>query len=111
MAREPLQCPFCKETLEPPSEIKLRFETIEGGRCTCGAVYVYDRTGRNLGEAFTSALVLAYDEDYDKAFSAPEGDYEEAVIRYYQRLGRFVEGEGDRLDRSPKFYFLKRKKV
>src|SRR3989304_3706659 len=102
------KCPFCGSLLEPPVEIKSGFEVFEGGKCSCGAVYVYDRTGRKLGEALTEALVFAHDGDYDKAFTSDE-DYEEAVIRHNQRLNRFLEGDGGRLDRSPKFYFLRLK--
>jgi hypothetical protein len=96
-----------------PEDIKTPFgDVIEGGRCeNCGAVYVYDRTGRKLGEAYTEALVLAYEWDYDRAFSAPEGDYEEAVIRYNARIGRFFLGEGSFKDKMAKFYFVKRKRV
>ncbi len=107
-----LQCPFCGETPGIPIEIVTPFgDTIEGGNCRCGAVYVYDRTGRKLGEAYTEALVLAYGWDYDRAFAAPEGSYEEAVVRFNSRVRKFIVGEGDIKDRSAKFCFIKRKKA
>lgn len=104
------RCPFCDRLLEPPIEIKSGYEVFDGGKCLCGAVYVYDQTGRKLGEALTQALIYAHNGDYESAFSNEEG-YEEAVIRYNQRLGRFLPGDGGRLERSPKFYFLKLKGV
>jgi|Deesub1362A_J573_1020465.scaffolds.fasta_scaffold00168_57 hypothetical protein len=106
-----LKCPFCGEVPEPMSEIDTPFgDTIEGGSCGCGAVYVYDRTGRKLGESYTEALVLAYDWDYDAAFFTAEEEYEEAVIRFDIRMRKFLGGEGNFRDKSPKFYFIKKKK-
>lgn len=105
-----LKCPFCNEFPEPPGDVKTPFGgAVEGGRCSCGAIYVLDRTGRMLGEAFSEALAYAFDWDYDAAFSAPEGFYEETVIRFNQRGRKYLMGEGDFKDRFPKFYFIKRK--
>ncbi len=64
-----------------------------------------------LGEAFTEALVMAFEWDYDAAFSAPEGSYEEGVVRFNPRVTQFLLGEGDARDRSPRFYFVRRKKA
>lgn len=106
-----LRCPFCGEVAGVPVDIRTPFgDEIEGGYCDCGAVYVFDRTGRKLGEAFTEALVLAFDWDYDAAFSAPDGSYEEAVMRFNPRIRKFLEGEGSFNDRCGRFYFVRRKK-
>lgn len=105
-----LRCPFCKEPAREPEEISLQFDTFEGGACPCGSVYTYDRTGRMLGEAYSRALLYAFGGDYDKAFSTPEEQYSEVVIRYNQRVRQFIEGEGSIKDRLPTFYFLKVKK-
>ena len=83
--------------------------SIDAGRCGCGAIYVFDRSGRQLGEAYSEALAMAYDWDYDRAFSTPEEDYEEAVVRYNPRFCKYMEGEGSPKDRSPKYCFIKRK--
>lgn len=107
-----LKCPLCGETPGIPSDIDTPFGgEVEGGTCGCGAVYVYDRTGKMLGEAFTEALVMAFEWDYDAAFSAPEGSYEEGVVRFNPRVTQFFMGEGDARDRSPRFYFVRRKKA
>lgn len=106
-----LRCPFCKGIPGVPADVPTPFgDEVEGGHCECGAVYVYDRSGRKLGEAFTEALVMAFEWDYDAAFAAPEGSYEEAVIRFNPRVGQFLDGEGSYKDRSGRFYFVRRKK-
>ena len=62
-----------------------------------------------LGEAYSDALVLAYDGDYEAPFNAPEGDYEEMVMTFSTKLNRFVIDK-DRLPRRVmKFFFIKRK--
>ncbi len=107
-----LQCPFCGEVPTVPVEIDTPFgSTVDGGNCPCGAVYVYDRTGRMLGEAFSDALALAYEWNYDAAFAAAEGSYEEGVVRFNKRARKFMTGEGDPRDRSARFYFILRKKA
>lgn len=107
-----LKCPFCECPQGAPCEVKTPFgDSLDAGRCGCGAIYVYDRSGRKLGEAYSDAIAFAYDWDYDAAFSAGEGEYEEAVIRYDPRSRRYYLGDGTFKDRSPKFYFIKRKKV
>jgi|GEM_PF-815307 len=107
-----LKCPLCGQTPGIPSDIDTPFGgEVEGGNCDCGAVYVYDRTGRMLGEAYSEALVMAFDWDYDAAFSAPEGSFDEGVVRYNGRTNQFFEGEGDVRDRSARFYFVRRKKT
>ena len=107
-----LKCPFCAEVPTVPVGIDTPFgSTVDGGNCSCGAVYVYDRTGRMLGEAFSDALALAFEWNYDAAFSADEGAYEEGVIRFNKKTRKFFSGEGDPRDRSARFYFILRKKA
>ncbi len=102
-----LSCPFCGRSPEGPRKIQMRFGETTGGHCECGAVYVYDETGRMLGEAFNDALALLYREDYDAAYSAAEGEYEEEIITYEKRLRRYAQGAGP-YDRSAKYLFLKK---
>jgi hypothetical protein len=107
-----LKCPFCAEIPTVPVEIDTPFGgTVDGGNCPCGAVYVYDRTGRMLGEAFSDALALAFEWNYDSAFSAAEDSYKEGVVRFNKRARKFFSGEGDPRDRSARFYFIRRKKA
>jgi hypothetical protein len=65
------------------------------GRCSsCGAVYAYDISGRNLGAAFVEALVFACNLDWDLAWSLlPEEDYlQQDVAKYDVQTHRIVPG-------------------
>jgi hypothetical protein len=79
---EPL-CPFCGESFAPPAEISTRLGFITGGRCVCGAVYVFDPSKKNMGEAFMDALAYACNDDWDLAMSLKrDTDYDEALLAY-----------------------------
>lgn len=107
-----LKCPFCDEPItSKPERMQVGYEIFDGGKCKCGAVYVYERSIRRAGEGYMSSLIYAYDGDYDSALNAVEGDREEVVIRYNQTSGQYIHGDGNMLDRSPKFYFVKRNKA
>ncbi len=109
-----LTCPFCGRLPEEPHKIEMRFGETIGGRCDCGAVFVNDETGRLLGEAFNDALVMLYHEDYDAAQNASEMDYEEEIISFDKKLGRYFQGPdtgrsgGGMLNRRSKYLFLKK---
>jgi hypothetical protein len=70
-----LQCPFCENYLRAPVEINFKDMELTGGICTCGAIYVHDRTGRNLGGIFMDALTFACKGDIDKSLSLDPEDY------------------------------------
>ncbi len=112
--RHVLTCPFCGRVPEEPHRIEMRFGETTGGRCECGAVYVYDETGHLQGEAFSDALALLYAGDYDAAQNASETDYQEETISFDRRLGRYFRsseaagGIGGLLDRRPRYIFLKK---
>lgn len=102
-----LNCPFCSSPLGSPVEIKSRFgSSFEGGKCSCGAVYVYDSTGHNLGDAYIDALGLACNDDMDKAWSLiPDKDY--TVLEFgYDRRRNKLGGEPKRRKNFPVFLFL-----
>jgi hypothetical protein len=102
-------CPFCGRPLEGPRRLQMRFGFTFGGYCPCGAVFVYDKTGRLLGEAFTDALALLYGEDYEAAYSAQEGvDYEEEVLIWSSSYRGYLSGPLP-LERGEKFLFLRKK--
>ncbi len=86
VAPEKPHCPFCYCTIEQPKELPQR-KVIEFpiGACThCGAVFVYDATGHNMGAAFIEALLFACNEDDYLAFSLSHGeDYTDAVVGNY----------------------------
>ena len=103
-----LRCPFCERPISSPDEIKTRFgSSFEGGKCECGAVFVYDRGGHTLGDAYVDALGLLCGDDWEKAWSlAPGEDYEVIELGYDSRRRRFG-GEPRRRANSPVFLFLK----
>lgn len=86
-----LVCPFCSRPIDEPCEIKTALgNTFTGGRCECRAVFVYDRSGHNLGEAYVDALAFACDGDWDKALSLiPDEDYEVKELGYDSRRNKF----------------------
>jgi hypothetical protein len=81
---------------------------MEGGKCACGAVYASDHSAKNQGEIFMDTLALAFDWDFDAAINAKEGDYEEVVVRFNPRVAKYLLGEGERRDRSARYYFVRR---
>ncbi len=107
-----LQCPFCERPIEEPREIQSRFgSSISGGRCECGAVYVYERSGHNLGDAYVDALTLACEGDMDKAWSlTPDKDYEILELTYNTRRNKFGRESVSRGKPSPVYLFIRLKK-
>ncbi len=105
-----LNCPFCRRPLEAPGEIKARFgSSFEGGRCECGAVFVYDRDGHSLGDAYVDALGLLCDDDWERVWSlSPDEDYEVLELAYDSRRRKFGN-ERRRMANSPVFLFLRLK--
>ncbi|MEW6600018.1 MAG: hypothetical protein AB1499_03520 [Nitrospirota bacterium] len=77
-----LQCPYCDNYLRAPLDIKFKSMELTGGICTCGAIYVYARTARNLGGIFMDALTFACRGDEDKAMSLDPADYESVDYDY-----------------------------
>ena len=85
------RCPFCNGRLERPREIEpKRRGDFEYGVCSCGAVFVHDVTGFNLGAAMVEALEFACDADLDLAWDLMPGeDYQDALIEGYD-IGRHL---------------------
>jgi hypothetical protein len=77
-----LQCPFCDNLLVRPIDIKFKEMEITGGICKCGAVYLYDRSGRNLGETYLDALTFLCRGDIEEALLLSPEDYEDADLEY-----------------------------
>lgn len=101
---EPAKCPFCKQVLRAPGPVKTETGDCVGGRCGCGAVYCFDPTGHNLGEAYLDALTLACGEEAE-LFSR---EYDEAVLEYDARRHRLSPvKEIRRLDSSGRMVFIK----
>lgn len=88
-----IECPFCSSLIDQPREIKTNFgNTFEGGKCECGVVYVFDRSGHNLGEAYIDAMNYACEGDPDKAWSLiPDKDYEIREMSFDVRRKKLSE--------------------
>ncbi len=78
-------CPFCGALIERPQETTSSAGAeMPLGRCTCGAVYSFDVTGHNLGNAMINALVHACQGNWDMAWDlSPEEDYIEKQVDHY----------------------------
>lgn len=105
MRRRVLQCPFCSNLLAPPVDIKFKTMELTGGICRCGAVYVFDRTGHNLGEIYLDALTFVCKGDIDKALSMNIEDYETVEFDYDSRTNTI--GKVSKTGRSGKLIFVK----
>jgi hypothetical protein len=92
----PPECPFCGLYIERPAELTTRrMGEMPVGACSCGAVYAYDITGRNIGSAFIEALVFACDMDWDLAWNLfPEEDYLEQLVENYDGQSNLIVPEG-----------------
>ena len=92
---EPL-CPFCTSVLPRPMEVEpKRLADFGYGRCECGAVFVFDVTGYNLGSAMVEALNFACNDDWDLAWNLlPGEDYQDALIEGYDSAEHRVYPSG-----------------
>jgi hypothetical protein len=98
-------CPFCGMDVGRAKEAANRKMTeFPVGSCECGAVYVCDATGHNVGSALVECLVYACGENWDLAWELiPEDDYLTGRIENYDEIthrvvesrqldGRWVRG-------------------
>ncbi len=105
---ETAKCPFCAAMIVAPEEIKTESGGFIGGRCECGAVYVCDPTGHNVGEAYLDALTYACGEDVMTFDSLNSGEnYREAVFNYDMRAHKLREIRDIRRDYSCKIIFIR----
>jgi len=103
VAVEEPRCPFCTEILPRPRELEpRRLGDFEYGVCKCGAVFVHDVTGHNLGAAMVEALGFACDDDWDMAWDlAPEDDYLDALIERYDSRSHMIYPLGHDFEGNP----------
>lgn len=97
-------CPFCWGSLGYPKEMQLSdTETVLGGQCyLCGARFLVDVTGKNVGEVMVQGLRLVAEELGKTLEMLEDGeDYDDCVLCYdvkcHQCLGaapRFLDGYG-----------------
>lgn len=85
-------CPFCGQkvgrAIDTPERKMHEFPV---GSCQCGAVYVSEATGHNVGAAMVEALVFACDGNADFAWELmPEDDYLTGRIENYDEVSHQV---------------------
>ncbi len=70
-------CPFCgMDVGRAQDAVQRKMTEFPVGNCECGAVYVCDSTGHNLGSAMVECLVYACGDEWDLAWElVPEDDY------------------------------------
>ena len=81
-------CPFCGMDVGRPTEAAQRKMTeFPVGTCSCGAVYVCDATGHNVGSAMVECLVYACNDEWDLAWELiPEDDYLTGRLENYDEV-------------------------
>lgn len=109
MPKRPLQCPFCEKPLAGPVNISTDTLDISGGICACGAVFVYDQTGHNLGATLMDALYFVCKEDYDRALSLMPEEYETVTLDYNPISNTAYPTPDRSTKKSPRLLFLKLK--
>jgi hypothetical protein len=87
-------------------------ESVPGGRCGgCGALYLLDATGRNVGEVMTQGLAIAAEElSRDLTEMVPGEDYDDMVLTYDWRTHRSTGEATHHMDRSGRLYVIRVKK-
>ncbi len=81
-------CPFCgMDVGRPTYGQERRMREFPQGRCSCGAFYVADATGHNVGAAMVECLVGACGGNWDLAWDLlPEDDYLTGQIDDYDEV-------------------------
>lgn len=105
----PPQCPFCGAPLKRPGEMKIGpTDVVQGGRCGCGALYLADPTGKNVGLMMAQALVAAADMlEKEIGDLVPDEDYQEAVLGYDWRNHRSTGVSQGYMDGNGRLYIMK----
>ena len=104
-------CPFCEAAVPPPSRVMMVF-TPEGclaERCSCGAVYAVDETGRLGGQALLDAQAVLCDGDLNLAMTLESG--KQVDVQSQRCRSHTIHVGGGRLTRtsaSARAWFVRR---
>ncbi|MGI6655948.1 MAG: DVU0298 family protein [Desulfobulbus sp.] len=81
-------CPFCGMDVGRPTESPQRkMREFATGTCECGAVYVSEVTGHNIGAAMVECLVTACHGNGELAWDLlPEDDYLDGIVEDYDEI-------------------------
>lgn len=90
-------CPFCGVDVGRTRDaVQRKMTEFPVGQCDCGAVYVCDATGHNIGSAMVECLVYACHDDWDLAWElTPEDDYLTGRIDKYDEITHQVVPSGE----------------
>ena len=105
-------CPFCGTELKRPVDMELSTgEIVPGGWCSgCGAIFLVDPTGKNVGEVMMQALGIVSEKmQKDMADLAAGEDYDDAILNYDARLHRSPGASRSAMDRYGRMYLVKMK--
>ncbi len=88
------------------------FEKVMGGTCgNCGALYLMDPTGKNVGEIMVQALDLAAAQlSKDSSEMLAGKDYDDMVLSYNWRTHRSSGEPKGYMDGNGRIYVIKIKK-
>lgn len=103
-------CPFCWGSLGYPREVRLsETETVLGGRCLlCGAHFIVDPTGKNVGEVMMQGLQSAAQElGKDMGTMVSGEDYEDAILSYDVKLHKSLGPVQNFMDGYGRLYIIK----
>ena len=106
-------CPFCKESVPEPERVMSVF-TPEGclaGRCSCGAVYAVDETGRLGGQAMLDAQAVLCNGDLQLAMTLETG--KQVDVRSRPFGAQTIPGGGKRFNRTAgaaRAWFVRRRR-
>ncbi len=87
-------------------------EVVAGGTCAgCGAIYLLDPTGKNVGEVMMQGLTLAAERLAKETGDLVAGeDYDDLVLSYDWRTHRSSGVAANFVDRSGRLYIIRIKK-
>ena len=72
---------------KPTDGVQRKMREFPMGVCECGAVYVSDATGHNIGAAMVECLVSACNDQWDLAWELiPEDDYLTGTLDNYDEV-------------------------
>ena len=105
------RCPFCEADLNRPESLRTDdLEPVQGGTCSCGAIYLVDPTGKNVGTVMAQALVMAAEKLGKKVSDLdPDTDYEDAVLSYDARTHRSTGKVTGYMDGYGRLYMMRMK--
>lgn len=106
-------CPFCGGRLARPAEMNISpSEKVSGGECGCGAIFIADPTGKNVGEAMAQALGMAAERLHKNVWDlVPGEDYDEAIMRYDFRTHRSAGFDRGFMDGLGRLFIIRIKKA